>query len=351
MAGCRDEELAVRWVQYGVFSPIMRLHCAFDILKGKEPWNYSLVAEKAMADFMRLRHTMLPYLYTMNYKAAYEGEPLCQPLYYKNAYTDEAYNYKNEYYFGSELLVAPITQKADAVTNMGSVKAWLPEGEWFDIFTNAQYKGNRKYRLYRDISSIPVFAKAGAIIPTALNDGNDISNPKTLKAAVYPGESNSLDMYEDDGTKTENFAVTSFNWHWCESPSLEIQAPQDNSCIPKDREYIIEFKKLADSKASVTSNGKAVDFEKSYENDTLTLKIKAYPNIKIELESGEIIKNDYRKMLFDRLSKMHMENRDAFAIYKKAESCEDALELYQYVEMFDIDENAKNAIKEILAIV
>ncbi len=183
-----------------------------------------------------------------------------------------------------------------------------------------------------------------------LNAGNDISNPKTLKVTVYPGKSNKFDMYEDDGTKTDKFAVTKFIWNWDRSPSFEIKEPQNDICVPKDREYVVAFKKLADGKVSVTSDGEAVNFEKSYENDTLTVKVKAYPNIKIELAGDEITKNDYKKMLFDRLGNMQMDNRTAYDLYKKAEACEDVHELYQYLETIDIDENIKSAVREVLAI-
>lgn len=82
MEGSRDDELMVRWVQYGVFSPILRLHSSWNHFNGKEPWNYDRKEEAVIKQFLRLRHMLIPYLYTMNYRAYSGGEPLVQPLYY-----------------------------------------------------------------------------------------------------------------------------------------------------------------------------------------------------------------------------------------------------------------------------
>lgn len=111
MMGYRDEELEVRWYQYGVFSPINRLHSSNSRFSGKEPWKFSMEAEHVMGNYLRLRHQMIPYLYTMNYRAWKEDEPLCQPMYHVDAEDFAAYQVPNQYMFGTELLVAPITTK------------------------------------------------------------------------------------------------------------------------------------------------------------------------------------------------------------------------------------------------
>ena len=81
MMGARDDELAVRWVQLGVFSPINRLHSTSNPFSGKEPWNFNKRAEMIMKDFLRLRHELIPYLHTANRRASLEGCPLIRPLY------------------------------------------------------------------------------------------------------------------------------------------------------------------------------------------------------------------------------------------------------------------------------
>ncbi len=102
MLGVRDDELMARWVQYGVFSPINRLHSTDNPFNGKEPWKFNKITQAVMENYLRLRHGLVPYLYTMNRRASREDLPLIQPLYYLEPEQNEAYEVKNEYYFGSE---------------------------------------------------------------------------------------------------------------------------------------------------------------------------------------------------------------------------------------------------------
>ncbi|MCB0043761.1 MAG: hypothetical protein KDE23_28935, partial [Caldilinea sp.] len=108
MFGYRNEELEARWYQLGAFSPINRLHSSNSPFSGKEPWNFNRDVSAAMVDALRLRHAMMPYLYTMNYRAAEAGRPLVEPMYWQNPDTPDAYEVPDEFRFGTELVVAPI---------------------------------------------------------------------------------------------------------------------------------------------------------------------------------------------------------------------------------------------------
>ena len=103
---------------------------------------------------------------------------------------------KNEYMFGSELLVCPITGPVNKKTGLAGQKVWLPEGKWTDVFTGISYKGGRTVEMFRDMADIPVLAKEGAIIPLSLNKGNDASNPVNMELWLYSG-SNSYTLYEE----------------------------------------------------------------------------------------------------------------------------------------------------------
>ncbi len=115
-----------------------------------------------MTSFLRLRHRLVPYLHTMNHRASSEGLPLVLPMYYRFPESAEAYQVPNQYQFGSQLLVAAITEPADRHTRLASVKAWLPEGTWIDVLDGLVYDGGREIHLHRDLTSIPVLAAAGA---------------------------------------------------------------------------------------------------------------------------------------------------------------------------------------------
>ena len=120
-----------------------------------------------------------------------------QPMYYRHD-VPEAYNVPNEYWFGTEMIVCPITKPVGRETLLAEFAAWLPEGEFFDLFTGQLYKGGRRLKLYRDLKSIPVLVKAGGILPLAGGNVSDCSeNPKELKLQVFNGADGAFDLYED----------------------------------------------------------------------------------------------------------------------------------------------------------
>ena len=198
MNGTRDDELFVRWVQFGVFSPIMRLHSTCNDFSGKEPWNYNDIANAIIKKYLRLRQRLIPYLYTMNLKTHKDGLPLILPIYYFEAENEKAYNYPNEYYFGEDLLVCPITEKGDELSKLSRVKAYLPKGYWVDIFTGIKYAGEREIELYRSLDDIAVFARLGSILPLdARKSGNEIDNPNEFDLHVFAGADGSYSLAED----------------------------------------------------------------------------------------------------------------------------------------------------------
>lgn len=169
MFGYRDDELEARWYQLGAFSPINRLHSSNSPFSGKEPWNYTGDVRASMTASLRLRHALLPYLYSMNYRAAFEGRPIVEPMYWQSPDTWSAYDYPDEFRFGTELVVAPIVSAADRKVARGRADLWLPQGEWFDFFDGRRYEARgdagRAVTVWRALDRMPVFAKAGAIVP------------------------------------------------------------------------------------------------------------------------------------------------------------------------------------------
>ena len=213
MKGDQDDELYLRWLQYGVFSPINRLHSSNSDFMGKEPWKRSWAVEKISEKFLRLRHKLIPYLYSANYETHINGTPICMPMYYEYD-CREAYEIKNQYIFGGQLLVAPITTPTDKRMNLAGVDVWLPEGRWTDIFNGHIYEGGRFISMYRDWDSIPVLAKEGAIVPMYLDDKtNDLSIEQPLEIHVWRGNG-SYQLYEDDGETNAyvdgKYAITEF---------------------------------------------------------------------------------------------------------------------------------------------
>ena len=195
VAGKGDGELYTRWVQFGTFSPINRLH-SNNLSWSKEPWLYGDRAEKISTDFLRLRHRLLPYLYTANIRTARDGEPLVAPMYYRD-HSPLAYRAKNQYYFGSELLVAPVVTKMKP-DGYSVTDVYLPEGKWTDFFTGEIYRGGRMYKLRTPLDRMPVFAKAGAIIPMIAKREGNSQKFDSLEVKVYAGEGE-YRMFDEGG--------------------------------------------------------------------------------------------------------------------------------------------------------
>lgn len=242
--GYRSDELSVRWLQLGVFSPIMRLHSTCNEFYGKEPWNYGMEAEKIMESFLRLRHKLIPYLYSMNYQTHLNGLPLVQPMYYHHD-VEQAYKVPNQYYFGTEMIVCPITKPADAETRLAAFDAWLPEGTYTDFFTGQVYKGGRKLKLHRDQNSIPVLVKAGGIVPMAEDPSDShLVNPRQLEIHVFTGADGSFDLYEDQG---EAPVITRLNYRSGSQSALEVRFAGDPAgIIPEDRQYHLVLRGAAE---------------------------------------------------------------------------------------------------------
>ena len=191
--GGHDDELYLRWVQFGCLSPIFRLHNCGDPTLDYRPWSKSApIADAAMAA-MALRRRLLPYLYTAAWKHHGGGPALCAPLYHYHLQAEEAYLCPQAYYFGASLIAAPYTQPADDSTRLSRQTLWLPEGEWFDFQSGQSYTGGRFLSVYGDFAHMPLFATAGAIIPLAGETAEEI------EFLSFPGESGTGELYDDDG--------------------------------------------------------------------------------------------------------------------------------------------------------
>lgn len=185
--GLRDEELACRWLQFGVFSPICRLHSTCSPDAGKEPWRYSPEIAEIMRRFLALRHRLLPYLHSMNWRSHLEGMPLVRPLYHAWPDRPEAYEYPNVYEFGSQLIVAPVTAPGAGEKRAAEVRLWLPDGLWYDFFTDEVYEGGRRLTLRCPLERIPVFVRSGGIVPMQEPDCTE-DLPERITLHVWPGQ-------------------------------------------------------------------------------------------------------------------------------------------------------------------
>ena len=233
MRGYYDEDLALRWLQFGVFSPINRLHSSCNAFNSKEPWFYSPETCRLMKQYLRLRHGLLPYLYTMNVATHEEGLPLVQPLYYHYPNEEEAYEAKNQYFFGSELMVAPITEALDPVFHSASVSVWFPDGVWYDFFHDWKYEGRGKLTVFRTSQDIPVFARAGAIIPMDAQPQTGVDLPEMLDWHLFPGDNRSFVLVEGEGASKVETRLT-VDW---DEKKIRMDLSGDLALLPEKRQH------------------------------------------------------------------------------------------------------------------
>ena len=324
MFGYNDDELYTRWVQYGVFSPIMRLHSSNNEFMGKEPWRYGDEAGRLATEALRLRHRLLPYIYTMNYRTHTAGRALIEPMYYHYPETENAYTVPNEYCFGSELIVAPITEKRNKTTLLAGTDLWLPAGRFTDIFTGRIYEGEGKRKVFRDLSSIPVLAKAGTILPLAA-DGrhNSTANPDAMELYIYRGNG-TFTLYEDDGESMDYrngaFCQTAFTVSENEDKVIfEIfPATGDTKLIPKQRSYTLSFKDIVSAKnLTVYINGRRVKTDRQSKGFIkLVLTAKPTDKVKVTLSGITALQNPPKKeALTDLVSRFQGSNLKKQVLY------------------------------------
>lgn len=249
--GIEDPELYSRFVQFGCFSPILRLSADEGYYYKREPWKWDITTTSVVSQYLRLRHSLIPYIYSEAYRYSRAGLPLIQPLYYGNPEIYDEPLYKNEYYFGKNLLVAPITQKNEQIIDRAIQKLYLPEGVWYDFTTGKRYNGNRRYTSFYKREDYPVFAKAGTILPLAILDEENINStkpPKAMEIQVFPGASSSYEMYEDDGVSSLYekgfFIVTNIDYTYQKNNVTVIIRPiaGKSGIIPDYRSYRLRFR-------------------------------------------------------------------------------------------------------------
>ncbi len=191
-----NPELMLRWMQFGVFSPIFRTHGANQDGNERRIWKYSNFP--MLLDCVNLRYRLMPYIYTAARQAYDTGVSICRPLYYEWPEENESYRQEGEYMFGDNILVSPIVTAAgdDGKTFH---RTWLPEGRWYDVCQRCLVEGGQTVSAYYAQADIPYFIKAGSVIPCN-PVMPDLKSPSTrLILQVVPGADGETTLYEDEG--------------------------------------------------------------------------------------------------------------------------------------------------------
>ena len=310
--GVEEEELYVRSIELATFSPILRFHAPRGRYYRKEPWRWNAKTLEVIDNYLILRHRLIPYLYSEGYYYHKDGDLLLKPLYYHYPWVYDDSNYKNEYYLG-DMLISPILTKKDLLINRTIHKFFIPEGIWYDFKTGKKFPGNKEYISFFRDEDYPVFVKRGAIIPlTNTDELNFTGNPNSLEIQVFPGESNTYNLYEDKDDDESNHLITQIDYNYLPSNyTVIIRTLEGNRGVVDDyRDYQIRFRntKRADNVIAYFNETQIKTI--SYIDDTdFVVEAKHVPSIgqftlnckgkDIEIDAIRLINDDIDSILLD----------------------------------------------------
>ena len=243
------QELQTRWMQWGTFMPLMRNHCSSPMVSefyefGKQgDWCYD-----AMVDAVKLRYRLLPYIYSMAGDCTQNSGTMMRALVMDYAADKKASRLNDEYMFGRNLLVKPVTDPLytykdskkkghtiypDVKKAAAPVDVYLPKGnKWFDFWSNAQYEGGQSIQRLCPIDIMPVFVKAGTILPFGPEVQYSSEKPwNELEIRVYPGANGEFALYEDEGDNSnyEKGKFSEIKFSWDETSHTLTIAPRKGS--------------------------------------------------------------------------------------------------------------------------
>lgn len=317
--GVEEDDLYIRYVQFATFSPIFRISARRGPYYKKEPWLWDIKTFTVAREYFWLRHRLIPYIYTEAYNYHKNGLPIIQPMYYAYPEVFDEPLYNNEYYFGKELFVCPITKPMNTLINRSIHRIFLPKGIWYDFKSGKKFVGNKRYVSFYNSEDYPVFAKSGAIIPLANlgEDKNDTSIPQDLEINVFPGANNIYKLYEDDGVTNAyqegKYIITSIDYNYLKNNYTLIIHPfeGDISILPEKRNYKIRFRntRKADEVTVYLNQDIYEDIEYHVEENDFVVSINNIDTTKqltinckgqdIEIDATHIINEDINSIIND----------------------------------------------------
>lgn len=265
-----DEELYIRWCQFGFFSPVAMVF-GFDHPGYKEPWAYGEAGLKNFKKYDLLRYQLIPYIYSTAFNAYQTGVPIMRALVLNNQDDPNTYTIADQYMFGDNLMVCPVTVKGAQTRSV-----YLPKGDWFDYWTGEKYAGKQYIHILTPLDKLPIFVKSGAIIPMQPEMQYMDEKPvDQIMLDIWPGKSSSFDLYEDDGLslkyKDGDYAMTKVTaLQGKDGYQISIDKPV-GKFVPTLHTYSLKLHWNGRKPSSVTSNGKEIKGW-NFDNDILTVK-------------------------------------------------------------------------------
>jgi len=262
-------DLLIRWFQWGAFNSIFRIH---GYQSETEPWKYGDTVESDMRNMLDLRYSLMPYIYSQGWQVSSNGSTIMRPLVMDFKDDADAIRQPYEYMFGNAFLIAPVTEP-----NVTYWNVYLPKGpEWYDFYTGKKFKGGQILKTAAPQDKIPLFVKAGAIIPFGKIIQSTAAMPlDTLEIRIYTGSDGQFILYEDegDGYNYEKgvYATISFYWH---DKQKTLSIAERKGAYPgmiKDRKFNIVI--VSQNKGKGLSVAEEPDKVVNYDGRKLVIKL------------------------------------------------------------------------------
>jgi alpha-glucosidase (family GH31 glycosyl hydrolase) len=253
-----DSDLYIRWLQFGVFNPVLRFHSAPGS-GSRQPWDYGEKNLDIAKRWLKLRHSLLPYIYAAARQAYETGLPLARGLYIDHPNLESCYRF-DEYLFGESLLVAPILTPSNHRT------VTLPDGKWYDFETGKLLEGGRDINVYAGLEQVPLYVKAGAIL---LRQGETVLPAQAfindLLLDVYPGADGKATLYEDDcrtrAYEQNEFGLTRYTVREADGTIIMNGGETKGKCFGDERRIQVRVI-IVSSPTKVLLNGTELSGEK-----------------------------------------------------------------------------------------
>ncbi|MBQ8219288.1 MAG: DUF5110 domain-containing protein [Bacilli bacterium] len=313
--GIEDDELYLRYIQFGTFSPIFILASESGKYYKREPWKWNQIKLTVIKEYMNLRNKLVPYIYNEGYNYHKHGIPIIQPLYYKYPKIYDEPNYVNQYFFGSKIMISPIIKRKNIAMNRVVQRIFIPNGVWYEYVSGKKYSGNKYYTGFYKDEDYPIFIKEGSIIPMSLDENTNV--PINMEFQIFPAENGlygSYELYEDDGISLDNdknFLITKMNLDKKENGYKFTIVRKDGFYNMPNRNYVLKFRNmLKPEKVTININNTFKD-NYPFENEKNDLIIKlqdinVYEPIEvniignnIEIETVSVINEEIEQILED----------------------------------------------------
>lgn len=258
--GAPSGELFARWLQLGAFTPLMRAHSVINE-KNKEPWEYGAAWTRINRKTIELRYRFLPYIYTVMREASISGIPAMRSMVLSYPDDPRSPGIDDQFMFGSDLLVAPVLEEGKQERDVQ-----LPTGTWYDVWSDSAIAGGRTVTVRAPLEQLPLFARAGAIVPTQqVMQYSDETPIDPLTFLVFPPDStreSTAIYYEDDGHSLRytagDYFLRTISQRWTGMTQAITLSRPEGSFVPPPRTDILELHGNTRLPVRITRNGREI---------------------------------------------------------------------------------------------